>query len=88
MVKALAPKQPPDAEALAALKKAGLHRCTDLQVYNALRWSRRDRKGGILFASHLPLPWGVYFRRGTGPVEFLFTVHLETGLFVLSELLG
>ena len=79
------PKQEPTTLDVECLAYNRLKRVKDSDAYQALRWSRTNLRSGILYASHLPLPWGCYFHDDEDVPQFVWTVHLEVALFVLSR---
>lgn len=75
-------RQEPPADAVAAITALGFERIADLDAHQALRWTATGGLVGILYASHLPTPWGVYWRAGAQGWLFVWSRQLESVLYV------
>jgi hypothetical protein len=75
--------QPPPPAAVATLESLGFHAADPSYVHRCLRW-HRGAGSGILYASHVPLPWGVYYIDEDGSFRILWGKRMDDALSVLA----
>src|SRR5262245_5025392 len=80
-----APLQPPPPVDAKLLDQVGLRQVESSSAYKCLRWVAADYTSGVLYASHLPIPWGGYWRSKRDVVEIVWSVELETILLLLDS---
>lgn len=71
----------PRPEEEARIAYVGLVEVNPSRHLNALRWSSPGFDAGVLFASHLPIPWGAYWVNAVGEVDIMWGEQLEAALF-------
>jgi hypothetical protein len=77
--------EPPKPAELLRLADVGLTEADPWPRHLCLRWATIDYSAGVLFASHLPIPWGAYWRCSSGCVRLAWTADIETALIVLDR---
>lgn len=78
------PMQEPPEQDARLLDAAGMERIEPSEVYNCLRWRTATARAGLLYASHLPIPWGCYWTTPARKTHVVWTCNLHTAVEVLS----